>query len=338
MHPMNMWNFAISGAVVDAKVVDGNPQYTPMTEQYNWFLKNMAPGKQFSNWKGESSLFAIWFGINDIGSKRRNEGLTSSQIDEKIATSMFNMIDGMYKQGARNFMFIFVPTIEKCPAYSNGNNPNIKSDIPNYNSNLNKYAKNFQASHPDTNVFVYDSYNEFDYIMENKSQYGITNIDSTCGGGFGFGWGWGNQNNCDSNTYFWKDVIHPTPTVHKPLAQDIEDFLIENEKASQQIFSKGNQGNQGNEGNCWSTALGYPCCSSANAEVYFTDESGDWGIENNTWCGIPNNVNPPCWAKELGYECCSTNSCRNAIYTDDDGEWDVENGNWCGITSANIKC
>jgi len=232
MHPMNMWNFAISGAVVDTKIVSGAMPATPMTEQYDWFLKNMAPGKKFGNWKGESSLFAIWFGINDLGSKGNNSG---SQIDERIATSMFNMVDGMYKQGGRNFMIIYVPPIEKCPVYLNGMNSNIKAFVPVYNNILNKHAKDFQASHPDTNVFVYDSYNEFDYIMENRSKYGITNIDSTCGGGFGFGFGWGNggNNNCDSNTYFWKDVIHPTPTVHKPLAQDMNDFLEANEKASQ---------------------------------------------------------------------------------------------------------
>eukprot|EP00833_Pecoramyces_ruminatium_P002818 jgi/Orpsp1_1/1176850/evm.model.c7180000059258.1 len=341
MHPMNMWNFAISGAVVDPKVVDGNAQFTPMTEQYQYFLKNMAQGKKFGNWKGDSSLFAIWFGINDIGSKRRNEGLTSSQIDEKIATSMFNMIEGMYKEGARNFMFIYVPPIEKCPVYSNGMNPNIKTDVPNYNNNLNKYAKNFQASHPDTNVFVYDSYNEFDYIMENKSKYGITNIDSTCGGGFGFGFGWGNGNNCNSDTYFWKDVIHPTPTVHKPLAEDMNDFLEANEKASKQNIGQDSQGgkdnkdNQEKQGDCWATALGYSCCTSTST-VVFTDDNGDWGIENNDWCGIVSAS--PCWAKPLGYECCNTKTCRNVLYSDDDGDWDVENGEWCGITSNNTKC
>ncbi|OUM64759.1 Non-catalytic module family DOC2 [Piromyces sp. E2] len=86
-------------------------------------------------------------------------------------------------------------------------------------------------------------------------------------------------------------------------------------------------------GSCWATALGYPCCKTTT-EVVYTDESGDWGVENNNWCGIP----PPCWAKVLGYECCNTNKCRNVVYTDDDGKWDVENNNWCGITSANTIC
>eukprot|EP00833_Pecoramyces_ruminatium_P002013 jgi/Orpsp1_1/1176045/evm.model.c7180000056198.1 len=38
---------------------------------------------------------------------------------------------------------------------------------------------------------------------------------------------------------------------------------------------------------CWSLSQGYPCCSSANAQVLYTDESGKWGVENGDWCGIP---------------------------------------------------
>ncbi|ORX84901.1 glycoside hydrolase [Anaeromyces robustus] len=40
--------------------------------------------------------------------------------------------------------------------------------------------------------------------------------------------------------------------------------------------------------NCWSLALGYPCCQSST-KVHTTDENGSWGIENNQWCGIPTN-------------------------------------------------
>jgi len=37
---------------------------------------------------------------------------------------------------------------------------------------------------------------------------------------------------------------------------------------------------------CWAKSLGYSCCTSKCAEVYFTDESGKWSIENGKWCGI----------------------------------------------------
>jgi len=31
---------------------------------------------------------------------------------------------------------------------------------------------------------------------------------------------------------------------------------------------------------------GWPCCSSCGV-VYWIDEDGDWGVENNDWCGMP---------------------------------------------------
>jgi Cellulose or protein binding domain. len=81
---------------------------------------------------------------------------------------------------------------------------------------------------------------------------------------------------------------------------------------------------------CWSESLGYPCCK-ANGPVYFTDSDGQWGIENNDWCGIQ-TADPNCWATSLGYPCCKNTNV--VAYTDNSGKWGVENGDWCGIVSA----
>jgi len=80
---------------------------------------------------------------------------------------------------------------------------------------------------------------------------------------------------------------------------------------------------------CFSTSMGYPCCSSNNTKVEYVDTDGEWGIENGNWCGIPPKVT--CTGQNQGYQCC--NSC-NVEYTDGDGPWGVENGQWCGIKSS----
>jgi len=41
---------------------------------------------------------------------------------------------------------------------------------------------------------------------------------------------------------------------------------------------------QKNDEKCWSEQHGYPCCKSCI--VYEIDEDGQWGYENNHWCGI----------------------------------------------------
>jgi len=83
---------------------------------------------------------------------------------------------------------------------------------------------------------------------------------------------------------------------------------------------------------CWSERLGYPCCQGN--EVAYTDDDGDWGIENNNWCGIIKY----CWSETLGFPCCSTGECKILYYVDSNGSWSTENEEWCGITPANTIC
>jgi len=83
---------------------------------------------------------------------------------------------------------------------------------------------------------------------------------------------------------------------------------------------------------CFSSRLGYPCCSSWNTKVEYTDNDGKWGVENGNWCGIGGGQQQQsCTGQNQGYQCC--NSCK-VEYTDGDGPWGIENGQWCGIKSS----
>ncbi|OUM56962.1 carbohydrate esterase family 1 protein [Piromyces sp. E2] len=44
--------------------------------------------------------------------------------------------------------------------------------------------------------------------------------------------------------------------------------------------------------NCFSTKLGYPCCE-VTKEIVYVDEDGNWGVENNDWCGIEEETYEP---------------------------------------------
>ena len=82
---------------------------------------------------------------------------------------------------------------------------------------------------------------------------------------------------------------------------------------------------------CFSEKLGYKCCK--RNEVVYTDNDGDWGVEDNEWCGISSG-NDGCWSTALGYPCCKNSSI--VYFTDNDGKWSVENNDWCGIIEGNI--
>jgi len=79
---------------------------------------------------------------------------------------------------------------------------------------------------------------------------------------------------------------------------------------------------------CFSLALGYPCCTG-NTVVY-SDGDGDWGVENNNWCGI--SYPESCFAEAYGYPCCETCVVK---YSDESGrQWGKENKQWCGIKDS----
>jgi len=85
---------------------------------------------------------------------------------------------------------------------------------------------------------------------------------------------------------------------------------------------------------CWSEKLGYPCCVSS-CYVYESDNEGEWGYEDNHWCGISSSCsNDVCWSKKFGYDCC--NGCTS-YEEDSNGKWGYEENKWCGIVSENCN-
>jgi len=84
-----------------------------------------------------------------------------------------------------------------------------------------------------------------------------------------------------------------------------------------------------NNEECFSVKLGYPCCKTTTVSVY-EDSDGQWGLENNEWCGLGAvNSGVQCWSLALGYKCCSPST--KVYYEDESGKWGIENDEWCGI-------
>jgi len=81
---------------------------------------------------------------------------------------------------------------------------------------------------------------------------------------------------------------------------------------------------------CWAEPLGYTCCDGC--EIQYADNDGNWGIENNQWCGIDDkkcngDIKPTCFSEEknMGYPCCD--NCE-VVYSDSDGDWGIKDNEW----------
>ncbi|ORY67859.1 putative cellulase [Neocallimastix californiae] len=79
------------------------------------------------------------------------------------------------------------------------------------------------------------------------------------------------------------------------------------------------------------TRQGYKCCR-VGCTVEYTDNDGEWGVEDGDWCGCGKAPSKDkCNANIIaqGYKCCK--SCGTVYYEDGDGQWGVENNDWCGM-------
>jgi len=93
---------------------------------------------------------------------------------------------------------------------------------------------------------------------------------------------------------------------------------------------------QTSSGSCFTVKknLGFPCCKFC--ETIYTDDSGDWGVENGEWCGIPDSCSGEQPVEEekhsSGYPYCKTTT---DVAFEDNDKWGIENGDWCVIKSDN---
>jgi len=296
---MNMWNFACGGAVVNTDIVRSSA--VPMTEQYKAFIYHMGKGGEHSNWRSDQSLIGVWFGINDIMNRAKDD--KDYDDDKSIIKSMFNIINKIYDLGARNFLILDVPSIENFPYFLSNPVKGLKEEVLNFNKIIADYAMDFQKSKPETNVFVYNAHDELNFIMKNEKEFGfsITNDD----------WYHNNERKLEDITkeYFWRDGYHPSKYVQEVLSQEIDDFLVMNEKNSKELTHFNNQTNQNKE-ECWSLELNYPCCDRSNTVSFHRDDRGAWGNVDDKWCGLYPPTVDTCFEKYLNKPCGSTNTTR----------------------------
>jgi len=331
-HPMNMWNFAVGGASVNQTITPGDKSCYPMTEQFKFFENQMAVGQKYSNWSGLDSLVSIWFGINDILIElfkiyEDNNWIdkweeTAINISKEIVDSMFNIVNKLHSHGVYNFLFITVPPMEKIPEFKG--NDIYSSLVSIFNSQIIYKAGEYQTSHTETNVFVYNAYDEFNYLLEHKFSLSIIVDDRVP-----------EEKESMKDLFFWRDGSHASNIVHRALAADIEKFLL-----TVETVSHGKTGYVMNllwNPECETLEDDYPCCSKNNSMAYYRDKDA-YGIENNKWCGLVSSEIEKCFAKYLGFPCCGTDVCNDIIYEDIVSPWDKKNNLWCAITPENTLC
>ncbi|KAK4047835.1 hypothetical protein OIV83_005178 [Microbotryomycetes sp. JL201] len=227
----SFFSFAQFGANTNASVISIEDSTVPdLVDQVRQWQQFFVPPPAAVPWTSQNSLFAVWAGINDIGNALVNNQSFPDALPA-LSRSYAGQVDALYRAGARNFLFLTVPAIEKSPLISGWGNDAVEivsNNIGIFNDALTEYCNGLQTVYPDAFYVLIDSRPVFDAILASPLQYGFTDTTDACPL-YDF-------IDNDPNLYlplcpwplpqyFWRNDYHPTWRVHQLLATVVKDLM-----------------------------------------------------------------------------------------------------------------
>ncbi|EWC44477.1 hypothetical protein DRE_06745 [Drechslerella stenobrocha 248] len=205
------YNFAYGGATIDAALVT---PYTStvlsLTDQTNQFLSTYASGNP--SWTASNTLFSVFIGINDIANSWwRPNWLT---FIDTLLTAEFALVAKMYDVGGRKFLISNIPAIERSPmmlADSQASRDALKAALALWSTKLQTYITNFQATHSGTTFWFYDSYADYNYVLDHPSLFGMNPNIALFG---------------SDPTYAWYNDFHPGVIIQDYMGKRVDDLLV----------------------------------------------------------------------------------------------------------------
>ncbi|KAA8911026.1 GDSL lipase/esterase [Sphaerosporella brunnea] len=228
------FNFAYGGATIDsALVAPYEPQVLSLKQQVeDLFLGVLQPQKAtIAPWTAGDSLFLIWIGINDIGSSYLAHPDASDEFHRELMDEYFNLVDELYAVGARNFLFMDVPPVNRSPLTVGQGNQAVSLEteaLASYNSLLACRVSDLKKTKSGVWAKVFKSSKVFNTILENPEQYGFKNAITYCSSYQNGTPEWNTfypECGVPVDQYFWLNSLHPTHNVHKIIAAALANAL-----------------------------------------------------------------------------------------------------------------
>ena len=209
------YNFACYGATVTRSPGDPPPlQYRTFTDQIQVFqdVKDTAP------WNGNNSLFVSWFGVNDIALNTAlgfplESGASSSNGYDGVATPYFDQLEILHDAGARDFMVLLVPPIDRAPVTVGSGYETVQYTLNNitaFNQVLKDKAQVFLNTHADSRLSILDTSLPFNSVLDSPGQYGAGNASCS---------------DSDGHVCLWSNSAHPGVAIHRALGEAAYDRL-----------------------------------------------------------------------------------------------------------------
>ncbi|PNP47354.1 hypothetical protein TGAMA5MH_01170 [Trichoderma gamsii] len=235
------YDLAVSGATLDNDIVAASSTSIASVKQQ--IVSQFIPGyvspitvPKPPKWTGSNTLFTIWVGINDIGATFGKGSASTASINQQLISEYTSLVEQLYAAGARNFVFITVPTIDRSPGTIAAGTTvagQEKIDVVQWNQLLFNMAKSEKALHTDSNIWIYDANALFTEILNNVKSFpqtaGITNTTHFCQA---YANGTPTDDYLDPscgvpvNQYFWLNSLHPRTPVHDVIADVLSRELL----------------------------------------------------------------------------------------------------------------
>lgn len=227
---LKTYNLAYGGATVDSALVRPYlPTVLSLKQQVETEFLPIYGNKSLVPWTASTSLFAIWIGINDVGNSYQNAN--ASAIQPLIFDVYGKVVDELYMSGARNFLFISVPPVDRSPL-TTAQGPNAsaleRAAIATFNTQIKSLASNLTRTHPQAATFLFDANTLFSTVLDNPQTYpetaGYKNTTEYC---FAYENGTATMTQLNAscvypvNEYFWLNSLHPTYPMHNLTAKEI---------------------------------------------------------------------------------------------------------------------
>jgi len=229
---LQTYNLAYGGATIDSALVK---PYLPTVlslknqiEDLYLPILSTPPDRSahsaLPRWKSDDSLFLTWIGINDVGNTYYNQNYTFNDV---LFDEYFSLEQKLYDTGARNFVFINVPPIDRSPLTTSQGSQAIAlelADLKDYNTKLQARVQTFVNANRGTTAWFFDASSVFSNILNNPvtADWKFLNTTAYCTDYQNGTPAWDTfypECGIPVDEYFWLNSLHPTYLVQQQVAK-----------------------------------------------------------------------------------------------------------------------
>jgi phospholipase/lecithinase/hemolysin len=126
--------------------------------------------KRRAQWTAENSLFLFFIGINDV---LNTYSANNTSLISKIFSEYADMVEKVYNSGARNYLFLDVPSLQNSPMSKKypGSLSTEVIALKNWANRLDTLVQTLRSKHPDVMAQTFSTYAVFDRIFQNPKSY-----------------------------------------------------------------------------------------------------------------------------------------------------------------------